>query len=328
VSTDTYAQDIIVVLSGDESILYPISLLMFRNYTVFLVVPDDNNNVQPSQATRIFNWQRDVLGTRVEEPPPIPETIVAPETPPPAATVPNRAWVVFGKRVPVRPIALECTPVTTPRNRSRSVTSLGPPLHPRAASGLSSNSTKINAMDSKPSNTEDTRASTDTPAYRVSMAPPISEPLEPEQPTQNDTYVGWNTYGQWLAGDWNVEPEQGSSENYQSNPSIARSFDPVHHLEGSVDEMEAHTGYSFQLPKEVPLSVFDPLLQILRESRRRSMGRSKLGEEMTRHKSVYKEAGVRNFQEYVSLAVKRELVIAGGIEGNQFVRLHPKLKRI
>jgi hypothetical protein len=151
------------------------------------------------------------------------------------------------------------------------------------------------------------------------MSPPISPPSEPEEPTGSDPYYGWNVNGQWTAGGWDVEPESGPSKTHKSNPSIARSPGP--------DEMGAHIEYPPQQPKEVPLSVFDPLVHILLESKRRSMGWSKLGEEMARHKSVYKEAGVKNLKEYVSLAVKRELIIAGGIDNNQYVRMHPKLKK-
>ncbi|KAF9448332.1 ubiquitin-domain-containing protein [Macrolepiota fuliginosa MF-IS2] len=53
--------NILMIFSGNKTILHPISLLMFRGYTVFLVAPDENSGIRSSHATRVFNWHKEVL---------------------------------------------------------------------------------------------------------------------------------------------------------------------------------------------------------------------------------------------------------------------------
>ncbi|KAF9440615.1 ubiquitin-like protein [Macrolepiota fuliginosa MF-IS2] len=77
-NTDGSENNIIMIFSGDKTILHPISLLMFRGYTVFLVAPDGNSGIRSSHATRVFNWHKEVL--KIYSAPPIP------------ATRPSRAW--------------------------------------------------------------------------------------------------------------------------------------------------------------------------------------------------------------------------------------------
>ena len=53
--------DIIMILSSDKGILHPISLLMLRGHTIYLVVPDQFDLLEASRATRVFDWNTDVL---------------------------------------------------------------------------------------------------------------------------------------------------------------------------------------------------------------------------------------------------------------------------
>ncbi|KAF9448351.1 hypothetical protein P691DRAFT_800922 [Macrolepiota fuliginosa MF-IS2] len=50
-----------MILSGDKTLLHPISLLMFRGYTIFLVTPEGDEKIHSSHATRVFNWHTEVL---------------------------------------------------------------------------------------------------------------------------------------------------------------------------------------------------------------------------------------------------------------------------
>ena len=90
IAAGTSEHNIILIISGDRSVLYPISLLMFRNYTVFLAVPDDDASTLSFQASKVFNWRRDVLG--------YPElaTVSIPE----AFKSPNNGWIIDGSHIP------------------------------------------------------------------------------------------------------------------------------------------------------------------------------------------------------------------------------------
>lgn len=321
-ATSTPTGDIVMILSGDESILYPISLLMFRNYTIFLVVPDEKKRVQAFQATRVFDWCKDVLGAKPEEPIPAPETTQ------------SRAWIVYGKRVPQRPVTSDPTLAATPRSSSRSLPSPESSLPSRAPSALSSLPDKA---ASKGPHVGDVAAdlNVDVSGHRAQGFSQIYPP-EPEGHTRSDpgTRGGWNANGIWTAGGWKVDVDgdsllPGSNARETGKPIVRgpKDVSSSQQSEWDPDEVELSPEHDRESLNEVPFAAFEPLLQILRESKRRSMGRSKLGEEMARHKRVYREAGVKGFAEYIALAVTKELVIAGGVDNNSYVRLHPKLKK-
>ena len=63
VDSENLEKNIIMIFSGNESVLYPVSLLVFRNYTVYLVIPDGTNGTTTLHqtsfrdiATRTFSW--------------------------------------------------------------------------------------------------------------------------------------------------------------------------------------------------------------------------------------------------------------------------------
>lgn len=61
--------DIIMIFSGDGAILHPISLLTLRGYTVFLVVPEQSDHSTSSRATRVFDWNTDILDIKQQRSP-------------------------------------------------------------------------------------------------------------------------------------------------------------------------------------------------------------------------------------------------------------------
>ena len=61
--------DIIMIFSGDGAILHPISLLTLRGYTVFLVVPEQSDHLTSSRATRVFDWNTDILDIKQQRSP-------------------------------------------------------------------------------------------------------------------------------------------------------------------------------------------------------------------------------------------------------------------
>ena len=128
---------------------------------------------------------------------------------------------------------------------------------------------------------------------------------------------GWEGTNPWGAEAWGAEtakePKKGKKRKADAEPTDA----PV---------PSQRVSEKSDAPAEVPLTVFDPLLQLLRETKKRTMGRSKLGEELAKNKGIYKTAGVKGFAEYIALAAAKNLVIAGGIDKGQYVRMHPRLK--
>lgn len=165
------------------------------------------------------------------------------------------------------------------------------------------------------------------------------------EPEESVTYVqgassdwgsvgGWNAGGDWKAGgDWDMASSGWTSERAleprtagtkKPKPDTSKGSGPSRQPEPV--NVEPDPEPQSEVPKEVPMSVFEPLMQVLRESKKRSMGRSKLGEELSKHKSTYKAAGVKGFAEYIALAISKEIVIAGGTDNNLYVRLHPKVK--
>lgn len=155
---DRPERDIIMIISGAESMLYPISLLMFRNHTVFLVVPDESN-VKSFQATRVFSWCTDVLGIKsspnseptavpVEEPSKfngwivngnhIPQLDLSNMGTAPPSTRSARSAPRGGISSPNSTTTTTTTPATTPKTETRPVSVSEPPVS-RAHSVLSSN---------------------------------------------------------------------------------------------------------------------------------------------------------------------------------------------
>ncbi|KAF5357946.1 hypothetical protein D9756_001859 [Leucocoprinus leucothites] len=335
--SDDTQKDIIMIISGDDSALYPISLLVFRNYTVFLVVPDDGNKVQPVQASRIFNWHRDVLGFKLgKESPGIAET----EGSTLQSTGFSRAHIVRDTNRGAPPSQLGAAAASTPSVHS----SLSRGVRSDATLSITPRSNVKSLPTSEPSDSRAPSVSRSDSPDQFESFPSLtvhdehlrtkSKPAASDiQSHDMDLNYGWETgeSGNWgTNGGWDAannpwggeSAEESKKAKVRPDPGRADEPGPSQPLVGlSVEEQS-------DVPiEEVPLSVFDPLLQILRETKRRSMGRSRLGEVMAKEKGIYKTAKVKGFAEYIALAVAKDLIIARGTDNNQYVRLHPKLKR-
>ncbi|KAF7777495.1 hypothetical protein Agabi119p4_3567 [Agaricus bisporus var. burnettii] len=60
-NVDSPGNGVVIIISGDKSILHPVTLMMLRGYTIYLVIPDELNGVERSRASKVFNWHADVL---------------------------------------------------------------------------------------------------------------------------------------------------------------------------------------------------------------------------------------------------------------------------
>ncbi|KAF9448348.1 hypothetical protein P691DRAFT_50701 [Macrolepiota fuliginosa MF-IS2] len=299
-NSDTSTNDIVMIFSGDEGVLYPISLLMFRNYTVFLVVPDDNR-IPPFQATRIFKWHKDILGSKFKEP----RSIRSPLN--------TLAGIRPSVYAPSPKPASGSAFAATPKSNTRSLPT-SEPSGSRVPSVLNMRS--------------------QTPANGFGGASEGGSGHGATEPRDNATKNngGWGMDDGWNTSrhDWEMANNDWALDSpSKTRESEVNSFGPDS-TEDPWSSRQSEQGSIFEtqpeVPQEVPMSVFDPILQVLRDTKKRSIGRSKLGEELSRNKSIYKVAGVKGFGEYIALAVQKEVVIAGGIGNNLYVRLHPKMK--
>lgn len=82
VNINSTGNNAIIVISGDKSILHPITQLMLRGYTIYLVIPDELNDIEQSRASKVFRWHADVLSFD-SDPSPEPMSISSRESPMP-----------------------------------------------------------------------------------------------------------------------------------------------------------------------------------------------------------------------------------------------------
>ncbi|KAF5358258.1 hypothetical protein D9756_001860 [Leucocoprinus leucothites] len=392
VNTEAFEDDIIMIISGDKSVLYPISLLMFRNYTVFLVVPDDDSNTQDFQATRVFSWKKDVLRCALSLEPT--GTLISENL---KSSV--NGWIVNGTRIPQlnldspsvarspsnavsprsgqpaqisspRPMTTVTSPAATSMDRGRSIlpsepsTSRAPsvlslgsdprittqPLmsfdatvsEPRTATKPPTSFDTTNATVSEPRVATKPLGATPETTKETVQPPNTQEPSEGSQPVDDWAAAGgWSQGGSWeTAGfNWLSEPSpapktaakskeaprkmvplESSKPNIQKKPQAqARDSGSTKENKGPPTKTEVKASH------DPPMSVFDPLVEILRGAEKESMMRSQLGEQLAKRKGLYQSAGVSGFGEFIGLAAKKNIIaVTGGDIGHQQVKLRKR----
>lgn len=360
IAAGTSEHNIILIISGDRSVLYPISLLMFRNYTVFLAVPDDDASTLSFQASKVFNWRRDVLG--------YPElaTVSIPE----AFKSPNNGWIIDGSHIPQlsldsssvgisssdaispcseyitspKPTTIVTPPVTTPGCKDKYT----PPseLFTRAPSVLS--------LSSDPGRTSKSMKNFGTAASGINAS--IQEPSTtlpqssdaiykiPGQEQNNDLngwvedhwIGGWNEGGWEMAGsNWLSDTTPALQTSKKDSPKVNPSKQETRPLAQGKLRGQGHNPGSSRKNNEParknevrgpstrdpPRSVFKPLVEILQCSEGGSMMRSQLGEHLAKCKGLYQSAGVNGFGEFIALAAKNNVIIIRGSDNRQQVKL-------
>lgn len=372
IGTETSEHNIILIFSGDKSVLYPISLLLFRNYIVFLVVPDDDAGTQSFQANKVFNWCRDVLGY------PQPTAISIPET----FKSPGNGWVINGSHVPQlsldspsvgvspsnvisprsensvhisspKPTTFITPPASTPRSKDKSMHSSEP--FTRAPSVLSLNfdpRTTSKSLVNFGTITSERYENINASAQEFSKTQPqfsdtTSQISGPELNKYSNGWIqdDWSTSGwdegsgsgiagsNWLP-DTAPAPQIGitSKEKYQqvkppkqeNNPPAQRKPQSQGRNSGSTREnnvLARENEIKRPSTRDPSISVFDPLVKILRGSEKESMMRSQLGEHLAKCKGLYQSASVSGFGEFIALAAKNNVIIIRGSDNHQQVKL-------
>ena len=358
IAAGTSEHSIILIISGDRSVLYPISLLMFRNYTVFLAVPDDDASTLSFQASKVFNWRKDVLGY------PETATVSIPE----AFKSPNNGWIINSSHIPQlsldsssvgisssdaispcseyitlpKPTTIVTPPATTPGCKDKYT----PP------SGLFTRAPSVLSLSSDPGRTSKSMKDFGTAASGINASiqelsttlPQISDTIYqiPDQERNNDLN-GWvedHWIGGWNeGGDWKM-----AGSNWLSDTTPALQTSKKNPLKVNLSEQETKPLAQGKLrgnpgssrknneparkneikgpsTRDPPRSVFKPLVEILQGSEEGSMMRSQLGEHLAKCKGLYQSAGVNGFGEFIALAAKNNVIIIRGDNNRQQVKL-------
>lgn len=355
---DRPEKDILMIISGAESILYPISLLMFRNYTVFLIVPDESK-VQSCQATRVFSWCTDVLG--IGSNPNLEPTANVGESPK------VNGWVVNENHIPQLDLSntgtappsirsavsspnltttTTTTPASTPKIESRPVTVSEPPVS-RAQSALSSNTEppankRVDVAQNGKATSNPKPSALEVPNHVPKSPDALAKGTTKLEDNPSDDWGqlggNWSTGGGWemTGASWYDEPavEPAKIEPTKAEPAKKKEAKPVTPKNpqssgrGPRPAQEARTSVPnpeiTKASSDPPLSVFDPLLAILRGAENQLMLRSQLGEYLAKrdpNRVSYQNAGVRGLSEYLTLARQQNLVVLYGIDNHQQVKL-------
>jgi len=361
IAAGTSEHNIILIISGDRSVLYPISLLMFRNYTVFLVVPDDDASILSFQASKVFNWRRDVLGYLELATTSIPE----------ASKSPNDGWIINGSHIPQlsldsssvgisssdtisprseyisspKPTTIVTPPATTPGCKDKymppselftcapSVSSLSPDPR-RTSKSIVNFGTAASGINTSAQEFSTTLPQTSDTTYQM-----------PDQEQNNnlngwvaDDWIGgwnegsgWETAGSNRLSDTTPALQTSKKKSSQVNPS-KQETKPVtqgklrgqgHNPDSSRKNNVPARNNEIRGPstRDPPRSVFKPLVEILQGSEEGSMMRSQLGEHLAKCKGLYQSAGVNGFGEFIALAVKSNVIIIRGNDNRQQVKL-------
>lgn len=324
-----------MIVSGDESVLYPISLLMFRNYTVFLVVPDENS-IPCFQATRVFSWYQDVLSC-------ISNLDTEQSTSASGMLSPPQRSVTSGHRFPPsRPPVPFTTSAMTPESKD----DISLPHHPTLPVWKSPQASAFSNLGNNHAEEVPATLKSSNPSKHNEIQPsqvpkPISE--EPARQSEVDDWGasgGWSTSGGWTmtGANWDsnpvspapkpdVKPKKPQREPKAASVQQPKATQPPPKKSqsgpSSVSAQASHPGEKPRSPASNP--AFEPLLEILRQAENQSMKRSQLGEHLAKRKGLYSLAGANGFSGYIELAVKYNLVMLRGVDGLQTVKLKKKV---
>ena len=383
VVTEASEDNVIMIISGDRSVLYPVSLLMFRNYTVFLVIPSSDANTQDIQATRVFSWHTDVLRCA-----PNPEPVSVIPDPLNLSTV--NGWIVNGSHIPQlsldspsltrspqssvisprsgqsthiaspKPMSTVTSPPGTPMSKERSIlpsepsTSRAPSVlslgfNPRAASRPLESFGATTSTSDRREKTGANKQDFSEPQSRKSANAPKKAETKQSDAAGNWASDDWAAAGGWSAGgswetaglNWmnDAPPAPKPANRSKETPSSRRAAPPPKQDTSTSapqrkPQAQARDSTSRNEAKAPPprnqakpaasdpsMVFFDPLVEVLQKSETQSMARSQLGEQLAKRKGLYQLAGVGGFGEYISLAVKKNIVVLSGTDNHQQVKL-------
>jgi len=347
---------IIMIFSGDVTILHPISLLMLRGYTVFLVVPEQSNYLASSRVTRIFDWNTDILNlTQQRNPTLVPMLGMGQSSQLGPSVMSQKASDIFrlsdvsnhGTSISLSTVNTDFTSPTSPPKPQVAIQKPLLPHTPEIAAQIPLDLFQATINTTVTSKTKPTGVSK-PPVSSVIGQNSMNQLLSPSSQPKRDV-VGSSKH---LGGPERPEPraseqletlptddcavnsggsEGGEWETSRSSWSV-ESVNRRSQQEAPGRSGLAMTELKLSLPQvEMPLpessptdnAVFLPLLQGLQKARaegKDQLLRSVIG--MMLSKDVYRTAGVSNLGGYIMLAAQKGLVNFGGTAGREWVSLN------
>jgi len=346
---------IIMIFSGDLTILHPISLLTLRGYTVFLVVPEQSNYLASSRVTHIFDWNTDILGLSQQRSlTSVPMLGMGQSNQPGPSVTSHKAS--DGKRpfdvsnhggsISLSTVNINSTLPTSPLKPPVAVQK---PLLPHTPSEITAQTfpdlfqaTVNTAVLSKTKPTDVSKSPVSSVIGQNPMNPLSSSSSQPSR-----DLVGSSKH---LVG---PEQPERASQRFETLPTddcavnsggseggeweTSRSTWSVESGKRGLQQVSLRTGLAITELKllssqmEMPLSessptdsaVFLPLLQCLQKARAEGKDQlllSAMG--MMLSKDVYRTAGVSSLRGYITLAAQKGLVSFGGTSGREWVSLN------
>lgn len=331
INLDGREPDIIMIFSGDKSILHPISLLMLRGYTIYLVIPNQTDQVESSRATRVFIWNTDVLDLKSRSPESASVLSTRQSSParsgvgvkvgdtgskyfqPPNS--PRSAGQRASAPFPMSLNSLEPT-ISPARTKLKAIPASPEPSSSRVPSALSLVSdTQLSTFKSPPSG-----------KMRASLAAsPEKNPGDLRLEDVNENWgmdSGWNEGGGWgaIGSEWTAEPKKQPIDGATHTTGMA-----IAHLYPEPSPVPVPRDYDPRSGSPgVDDSVFLPLLQFLNKAQaegKHPVLRSVVGSELSKNKDIYGAAGTTGFSTYIALAASKGIITLGGTGGKDWVAL-------
>lgn len=343
---------VIMLISGDASFAYALSILRMRNYrNLVLLGPrlEQENASFASQAALCLNWDVEVVDgisplsaprraaedTRAagfEQ-----EVKIAGET---GGTVPaSPPHGIIGDR---RPSSFQSVQHTMPLKAFAAPTSSepvaphpmsendsgpagpGPNAHiagsePRASSSPTTNLEEAGTWDdpvwpTRQGSDESLGASTNPSSIKnISSLPP-----EEEEPSVKTSQAGSISYAEMAKS---TDGYFGTSWQWSPGESAGVS---------SSDDWQTASSKPKNADMTSPTPNFKPLIKVLKECRASGSPKPLWGvvafEILKKDPNIYEKSGVQKFIQYSELAVAKKIVQVGGPTGSQWMRLHPNFK--
>lgn len=338
---------IIMIFSGDVTILHPISLLTLRGYTVFLVVPEQSNHLASSRVTRIFDWNTDILDLNQQRNPTSVSMLgIGQSSQPGPSVTSHKASDIrrpfdasnHGTSISLSTVNTNFTFPTSPpkpqiakQKPLPSLASAFPHLFQATINTAVTSKTKPTGVSKSPvssvigqnrmspllnSPSQPRRDLVGSSKHLSSPEQPGSRALQQFETLPTDDWAinsGGSEGGEWETSRSNWSVESGKRRLQQEAPG--RSGLAITELKLLSSQMP--------LPESSDNTVFLPLLQCLQKARAEGKDQlllSVIG--MMLSKDVYRTAGVSSLRGYIMLAAQQGFVNFGGTSGREWVSLN------
>ncbi|KAJ2917205.1 hypothetical protein MD484_g3173, partial [Candolleomyces efflorescens] len=325
---------VLVLVSADPSLAYPLSILRLRGYHVVVVAPAETKPDLTVQASLCFDWNAEVLGG-VGVPPSISSKV--------KSLAPNATSSSGGSMLPStsnRLPVVDSSSTTQLDRVSNGVEVTLEDYFPTGAAPSASCATlkeesselRIPVAKSEPQETENVASlsqgsitSTSSGGSQRDEAQVVSDPREPP-----GTIHGFETPS--VKSEYTIEDADFLSASSAASPAVSPqpSFnsttqDSMPSRTSPLRDAEMFTPEAMTDAEMFEAAIFQPLTQVLREALAEGMERpirSHIGAKLIQNDpQVYKNAGVTRFAQYIIMAESSGVIETGGNAGAAWIKL-------